>query len=823
MKRALEGVAGGHGQIVAAMGEAGLGKSRLFYEFKVIAGGGCLVLEAFSVSHGKASAYLPLIDLLRNYFEITADDDERKRREKITGKVLALDRTLEETLVYLFLLLGVSDAADPLAQMDPQIRQRRTMEAVKLLLLRESFNQPLIVIFEDLHWIDAGTQVFLNALVDRLATARILLLVNYRPEYRHDWSNKSNYAQLRLDPLGRESAEEMIVALVGDGAELQPLRRLIIEKTGSNPFFMEETVQILFDEGALVRNGAIKLTEKLDALRIPPTVQAILAARIDRLPANDKDLLQTLAVIGKESPLRLIRKVTGIPDEDLERMLSDLQLGEFIYEQAALPDVEYTFKHSLTQEVAYNSVLNERRKPIHERTAKALESLFSDHLDDHLPGLARHYSRSGNTGKAIYYLQIAGEQAARRCAHEEAAGLFNTALEMLGRVPEGHERMRQEVELRLALIGSLVASKGYAAPEVAEATPRALELSLEHGEPELRFTALMFAWTFHQVRRNLERASETSAKLIELAERTGEPGMMVHANFASGAVAVFSGKLLAARARLEQAVATDHSPPLYGTPQDPRVASLSFLSLTLWLLGYPAAAVEMNQEAIRRARDLGHPMSLAFALSYGAMLQLCRRDPEPALELADEARSISIEHGLPFWSALGSTYRGIARAALGRTAEGIAETLAGIDSYRATGSALGAAAVMVGLVSSYLKAGLTDEAIRAAEQALSAIEQSGARLSEAELYRLKGEALLGAARFEAQAQACFETAVKIAREQAARSWELRATTSLARLLAKQGKRDEGRAMLADIYNWFTEGFDTADLKDAKTLLDELAG
>jgi predicted ATPase len=257
-------------------------------------------------------------------------------------------------------------------------------------------------------------------------------------------------------------------------------------------------------------------------------------------------------------------------------------------------------------------------------------------------------------------------------------------------------------------------------------------------------------------------------------------------------------------------------------PQDPRVATLSFLALTLWLLGYPAAALEMICEALGRARDLGHPMSLAFALSYGAMLKLCRRDPEAAHQLADEAHRVGMEHGFRYWSALGSTYRGIAQAALGRTDEGIAETLAGIESYRSTGSALGAAAVIVGLASSYLRAGLADEALSAAEQALSVIEQTGARMSAAELCRLKGEALLSrGAPFDAQAQACFEQAITIARQQEARSWELRATMSLARLLAKQGGRDEARTMLAEIYNWFTEGFDTADLKDAKALLDEL--
>ncbi len=822
MRHALELMKKGHGQVVAAMGEAGLGKSRLLYEFKMTSQSGCLTLETFSVSHGKASAYLPVIELLNNYFEIEADDDARKRREKMAGKVMMLDRALEDSLPYLFALLGVEETAGALAEMDGQVRQRRTLDAIKRILLRENLNQPLIVVFEDLHWVDNETQALLDLLVDAIANARVLLLVNYRPQYRHNWSNKSHYAQLRLDPLGRESAEEMLTALLGDDAALQPLCRLIIDKTQGNPFYMEETVQVLIDEGALVRNGLVRLTKPLDELKIPPTVQAILASRIDRLPAEEKDLLQTLAVMGKEFPLGLVRKVTGKPDDELERMLGDLQLGEFIYEQPALPDVEYTFKHALTHEVAYGSMLNERRKPLHERTAQALESLFADQLDDHLPDLARHYSRSGNTGKAIQYLRLAGEQAARRCAHEEATGLFNSALETLARMPESQERTRREVELRLALVGSLVANKGYAAPEVAESARRALELSSELGEPESYFSALMFAWAFHQVSRDLERADQTSRELIELAERAREPAMIVHANFASGAVSVFCGRLQAARARLEQAVAIHDPPPLAGMPQDPRVAALSFLALTLWLLGYPAAAIEMVGEAIGRARGLGHPTSLAFALSYGAMLHLCRRDPEPAHGLADEARRLATEHGFLYWSALGSTYHGIAQAALGRTEEGIAETLAGIDSYRATGSALGAATLVVGLVSSYLKAGREDEALRAAEEALRANAQTGARMSEAELYRLKGEALLaGGAPFEAQAQACFEQAIMVAREQEARSWELRATTSFARLLRNKGRRDEACAMLANIYGWFTEGFETPDLMDAKALLDQL--
>ena len=300
LKHAAERARAGHGQIVAAMAEPGVGKSRLLFEFKATSQSGWMVLETFSVSHGKASAYLPVIDLLHGYFEIAKEDDSRRRRQKILGKLLELDRALEDTVPYLYALLGIVEGDDPLAQMDGKMKKRRTLEAIKRIALRESLNQPLMVIFEDLHWIDEATQEFLNLLADSIGTVKILLLVNYRPEYSHKWNSKTYYTQLRLDPLGRESADEMLSALLGAGVEVAQLKRLIIEKTEGNPFFMEETVQVLFDEGALIRDGSsVKLTRSLNTLKIPPTVQGILAARIDRLPSNAKDLLQTLAVIGQ--------------------------------------------------------------------------------------------------------------------------------------------------------------------------------------------------------------------------------------------------------------------------------------------------------------------------------------------------------------------------------------------------------------------------------------------------------------------------------------------------------------------------------------------
>ena len=400
-----------------------------------------MVLETFSVSHGKASAYSPIIDLLHGYFDIKPEDDGRKRREKVAGKIAILGRALEDTLPYLFGVFGLLEDSDRLATADVEIRRRRTLEAIKRIVLRESLNQPLMIVFEDLHWIDTESQALLNLLADSMGTAKILLLVNYRPEYRHEWCNKTYYTQLRLDPLGKESAGEMLAALLGNGSELELLKRLIIDKTEGNPFFIEEIVQELLEEGALTRDGEVRLARPLDALQIPPTVQAILASRIDRLPAEEKDLLQTLAVLGKEFRLSHLKATAAKSDQELERMLVGLQLGEFIYEQPAAGDIEYTFKHALTQEVAYNSILSDRRKALHERAGQALEALSASRVDDYLDELARHYSRSANLEKAAQYLRLAGQQARSRSACTQAITHLKEALEILRKLPADHRTL----------------------------------------------------------------------------------------------------------------------------------------------------------------------------------------------------------------------------------------------------------------------------------------------------------------------------------------------------------------------------------------------
>jgi class 3 adenylate cyclase len=336
LKHAAQQAKDGHGQIVAVGADFGVGKSRLFFEWKISSQSEWLVLEAVTVSYGKATGYLPVIDLLHSYFRIVPEDDARTRREKVAGKIGMLDRRLEqETLPYLFALLGIVEGEDPFAQMDAQVRRRRTQDAVKRVLLRESLNQPLMLIFEDLHWIDDETQGFLNLLADSMPNVPVLLLLNYRPEYSHQWNNKTYYTQLRLDPLGQESAEGMLSALLGDRAELAPLKRIIIEKTEGNPLFMEEIFQALLEDGSLRRNGVVNLVRPVHQLRLPPTVQDILSSRIDRLSPEAKDLLQTLAVVGTEFPLTLAREVLRLPPEQLDRLLSGLQAGEFILRAAS--------------------------------------------------------------------------------------------------------------------------------------------------------------------------------------------------------------------------------------------------------------------------------------------------------------------------------------------------------------------------------------------------------------------------------------------------------------------------------------------------------
>jgi len=826
MLAAADRAKSGREQIVAAMAEAGTGKSRLFFEFKAKNQSGWMVLETFSVSHGKASAYFPVIDLLHNYFKIEGEDDQRARRAKVTGNVLTLDRSLEDALPYLFGLLGIVEGDDPLAQMDGQVKKRRTLDAIKRILLRESLNQPLMIIFEDLHWIDEETQGFLNLLADSIGTAKILLLVNYRPEYSRQWGSKTYYTQLRLDPLGKESADEMLSALLfqsplppgegqGEGADISALKRLIIEKTEGNPFFMEETVQVLLDEGALVREQSragtpappVKLTKALGELKIPPTVQGILAARIDRLAHDAKDLLQTLAVIGREFPLSLIRAVVPKSDDDLNLLLDDLQLSEFIYEQPAVGDTEYIFKHALTQEVAYNSVLIERRKQLHERIGAALETLYSNSLDDHLDGLAHHYGRCENFDKAVEYLGRAGNQAMQRSAYTDAINGLTTAIDLVQKLPDTPERTRRELLLQLAVGPASITIKGWGAQEVRRAYARARELCEQLGDPPEEFFPTLYGlWLERLIRFELPGCYDLATEFLRRAESSDDPALLLYANYVLGDTLYFMGESASAREHLETAI-THYDPERHRAlaqrfeGYDAKLITLLLLSWTLWTLGYPDQALQRSNEALALAESLSNPRDLSRAVLLAAMVHLPRREVRATRESSEAVIALSAEHGTTEWLAWATALRGWAMAAQGQHEEGIAQLHEGMAMSRATGLEIFREYFLCMLAGACMELGRLNDGLDALMEASAAVDQHEGRQMEAEIYRLKGELLLRQNDSNAaEAQRCFERAIEIARKQSAKSWELCAATSLARLLAKQGKRDEARAMLAEIYN-----------------------
>src|ERR1700734_3375631 len=659
MKNALASAKSGRGQIVAAVAEAGVGKSRLFYEFQAIGHSEAQVLETLAVPHGKASAYLPLIDLLKNYFGITAEDDVRKRREKIGGKILILDRALEDTLPYIFALLEVSDSGDAVAEMDAEVRRRRTLDAIKRLLLRESLKQPLILIFEDLHWIDEGSRTLLNLLADSIGTARVLMLVNYRPEFIHNWGNKTYYTQLRLDPLGAESAEEMLDALLGTDAQLAALKKLVAEKTEGNPFFMEEIVQSLFEQGALLRNGTVKLAKSLSSIQIPPTVQAVLASRIDRLPPREKDLLNTLAVIGKEFRFELVRQIAGKPDDELQRTLTNLQAAEFIYEQPAFPDVAYVFKHALSQQVAYGSALQEHRKVLHQRVARALEAQFPETAETEPELVAHHYTEGGLGAEAIPYWQRAGRGALARWANVEAIDHLKKGLELLGSSPSASEESKRRfhsqrfslllvlgeaqtaagrfLEARETLLGAAGAAKSmestaslakaalrlahstWLAGNTTPAVIRLLEETLQRfGREDNPVTSKILG----ALSRSLgitgdQRAMVYAEQAIAMARRFGDPELIAHG--LHGMFFALAGPQHAAQ-RLSVAkemYALAHAAAGEDTTEL-EIEALWSRSFALLETGDVAAADADNEEMRRFGEETNRPFTQSLAAMFGA-------------------------------------------------------------------------------------------------------------------------------------------------------------------------------------------------------------
>jgi class 3 adenylate cyclase/tetratricopeptide (TPR) repeat protein len=520
LRRAQQVAGNGHGQVVAVVGEAGVGKSRLVYELTHSHRlQGWMVLESASVSYGKATSYLPVIDLLKGYFKIQSRDDFREIREKVTGKLLTLDRALEPTLPALVALLDVPVDDAAWRTLDPGQRRRCTLDAVRRLLPREAREQPLLLIFEDLHWIDGETQAFLDTLVDSLASARLLLLVNYRPEYQHAWGSKTYYSQMRLDALPAESTGELLDALLGDDPGLAPLKQLLVKR--GSPFFLEETVRTLVETQALVgERGRYRLTQPVQAIQVPPTVQVILAARIDRLAPEDKRLLQVASVVGKDVPFALLQEIADLRDEALRRGLEHLQAAEFLYETGLFPDLEYSFKHALTHDVTYGGLLQDRRRELHARIVVTIETLHPDRLGGEIDRLAHHALRGEMREKAVHYLRQAGLKADARSAFQDALACFEQALGVLEVLPESQATLEQAFDIRLELRPAL--SHLGEGRRTLERLREAESLAERLNDDRRRGRVWAFLTNVHNNLGDLDEALVTGTRALDIAGRLGD-------------------------------------------------------------------------------------------------------------------------------------------------------------------------------------------------------------------------------------------------------------------------------------------------------------
>ena len=820
VRQASEQARRGRGQVVAVVGDPGVGKSRLFHEFlRSHHTHGWLVLEAGSVSYGKATPFLPLADLLRHYLRVEDRDDTRAVRAKVTGTLLTLDRALEESIAPIMWLLDALPDDDPFLSLEPSERRRRAVEGAKRLLMREAQVQPLLLVFEDLHWVDAETQGFLDALIGSLPTASVLLTMNYRPEYRHGWGGRTYYRQLRIDPLAPERADELLAAVLGPESSVQPLKPVLIARTEGNPLFLEESVRALSETRVLVGEpGRYRLARAIESIQIPATVQAILAARIDRLTPELKRLLQAASVVGKDVPVAELEAIAEMPAGALRAALAELQAAEFLYEVRLFPDLEYTFKHALTHETAYGSVLQERRRALHAALVAANERLGAGRLTEHVERLAHHAVRGGIPDKAVHYLYLAGEKAIARSATREALEFLEMALRTLAELPESPATLSQGLDIRIALAPATISLHGAANPRVEEIYREALGLVQRLGDTTRRFPVMWGLWFVSYTLGRYETAREAGARLLADAEAGDDSGRLVEAHHALWPTLLAMGEPAAAIPHMERGVA------LY---QRERHASQAFLyaghdagaccryqqALARWLLGYPDRALAVMRDAQNLADELKQAQTSAIVLWMTVALRLFRGERDLAAQTAERMMAIAEAHGFVQWTDIAIVVApGPARL------DGTALAQRYEHLMRRPTAIWRRVICLCHLTQMCLEAGEAELGRRV----MASIEENHRRAFLApEIERLEGELQLCAGRPN-EAEGHFRAAIDLARRRQERSLELRATLSLARLLADGGRRDEARTELAPIRAWFTEGFDTLDLRNAGALLRELS-
>jgi predicted ATPase/class 3 adenylate cyclase len=841
----------GLGQVVLLSGEAGIGKSRLVQVLKeqVASEPQAWLTPCQCSPYYQHTALYPLIDLLeRVVLRFDREEAPPQKLGKLEGLLVQYGLPLAEAVPLFAALLSLPLAADyaPL-HVSPEQQKQKTLQALLTMLLRIAAQQPVLFVMEDLHWVDPSTLEFLSLLVDQGPTARILALCTFRPDFSPPWTGRSHLTQMTVNRLSRHQVAEMI-RQVAHGKALPPeVVEQVVAKTDGVPLFVEELTKMVLESGLLQAQGdCYTLTGPLPPLAIPATLHDSLMARLDRL-ATVKAIAQLGATLGREFSYALLQAVSPWDERTLQRGLHQLVAAEFLYQRGLPPQATYLFKHALIQDAAYQSLLKSTRQQYHQRVAQVLEAQFPDLAETQPELVAYHYTEAVLAKQAIPYWQRAGERATERSAYVEAIGHLTAGLAALEALPDTPERTQQALALHLALGPPLAATKGYAAPEVEQVYARARVLCQHIGETPQLFPVLRGLGMFYIGRADYRTAQELGEQLLALAQRQEAAGLLLEAHFTLGMTLFYRGELTAARAHLEQGIA------LYDTQQhrahtalyghDPGVACLCFAAWTLSLLGYLDQALQRICDALTLAQELSHPHSLVWAIDFGAIIHHMRREWLQTRERAEAVIALASEQGYPMWVAAGLCFRGSVLLQTGQVDKAITQLRQSLSFWQGTGAELAQSYFMAMLAEAYGKNGQYDESWHVLAEALEVVDAHGDRFWEAELYRLRGELLLQQATgredadqappepsmlteagqpVNSEAETCFQQALTIARRQEAKSLELRAATSLAQLWQQQGKRAEARELLAPIYHWFTEGFDTADLQEARALLEELS-
>jgi predicted ATPase len=816
----------GQGQGVLLTGDAGIGKSRLVQMIKDhVANEPHIRWECRSSPYFENTALFPLTDLFQRLLRFQVEDTLDEKVGKLEQALSQYRLPVEETVPLLapVLALPLPEERYPLLNLSPQRQRQKTLETIVALLQEHAEQQPVLFIVEDLHWADPTTLELLNLLIEQIPTTSMLTLLTCRPHFQPAWHHRSYLTEITVNRLSHTQVAHIVTRMTEGKTLPHEVLTQIVEKTDGVPLFVEEITKSLLESGQLtVVEDHYALTGALSALTIPATLHDSLMARLDRL-VTAKAVAQYASVIGRQFSYALLQHVSQLDEATLQRELGRLVEAELLYQHGIPPQSTYVFKHALIQDAAYQSLLRSSRQQCHQRIAQVLEEQFPEMVEAQPELLAHHYTEAGLVEQAVGYWQKAGQSAVQRSAHVEAIAHLRQGLALLQTLSETPDRVQREVDMLIALGASLLAVTGYAASEVGETYTYARQLCQSLDNPHQLFPVLRGLWHHYNVRGEYLTARELGEQLLTLAQHTQDSAMLVAAHRAVGQMLFYAGAgaVADAHTHFAQGIALyDPQQLLYG--EDAGVACRSFAARTLWFLGYPDQGLAQNQQAVTLAQQRAHPLSLNFALRFAAMFHQCRREVRVAQERAEASIRLATEQGFPYWIAFGTILRGWALTHQGQAQAGVAQILQGVTAWRATGAEIQLPHFLAFLAEAQGMMGQPAEGLRALAEALTVADKTGERWYEAELHRLKGTLLLQqSADNQAEAASAFQQAITIAQNQSAKSWELRASTSLAQLWQSQGKRDEARQLLGDVYGWFTEGFDTADLKDAKALLDEL--